>query len=184
MNFPSSLIHFPPMFYLSEKNDLTENFDEQHVQCALEVSMVAGIVQRDLTSFDAIIRDKVRILAERIGTTIDQESALTGAVVKNSASAALVPDSLSIVEIEAILANSRCAETDDSGGANKSPSVMNLHRLSNSDPDMGVVTTLLPQSFDSTERLVKSCQYFIFNFCSALPFRHLGEQNVCVIYGK
>ena len=144
--------------------------------------MVAGVVQRDLTSFDEIIRDRVRILAERIGTTIDQESALTGAVVKNSASAALVPDSLSIVEIKAILANSRCAETDDSGGANKSPSVMNLQRLSNSDPDMGMVTTLLPKSFDSTECLVKSCQSFVFDFCSALPFRHLGERNVCVIW--
>ena len=84
---------------LSEKNELTDNFDEQQVQCALEVLKIGGIVQQNLSDFEKSTRHRLGVLAERMALTIDLESSLTDAVVKSSKSASLVPDSLSCVEI-------------------------------------------------------------------------------------
>lgn len=169
---------------LSEKNDLTDNFDEQQVQCALEVLKIAGVVHQNLSTFEMTIKDRLDVLGGRMGATIDQEAALTEAVVKGSKNATLVPDSLSAIEIEAILANNICAESDDRYGANKSPSVINLQKLSNSDVNAGIVTTLFPKSFDSSGRLVKSCQSFVFEFCSALPFKHLDGMSALPIWSQ
>jgi hypothetical protein len=169
---------------LSDENEISQNFDEQQVQCALEVLKIGGVVQQNLSNFEEKTRERLRILAGRIGTTIDQESALTEAVGKSSGSTSLVPDSLSAVEIETMLATSICGKTDDMEGANKSPSVLTLQQLSNFDENAGLVVALLPKSVDSLGRLVKSCQSFVFDFCSALPFKHLNEMNGMAIWGQ
>jgi len=169
---------------LSDQNNLTANFDEQQVQCALEVLRIAGAVRRDLNLFEEKTRDRLRVLAGRMAATMDQENALTEAVVNSSTSAALVPDSLSAVEIETILATCVCGEEEDRDGANKSPSVLTLQRLSNTDTKTGVLVPLFPKSVDSTGRLVKSCQSFVFDICSAIPLKHLDGMSSLSIWGQ
>ena len=169
---------------LSENSEFTDNFDEQQVQCALEVLKIAGSVRRTLLGFEDKSRDRLRVLAGRMEATIDQESALTEAVVNNSTSAALVPDSLSAVEIETILATSVCGEDKDRDGANAAPSVLTLQNLSNTDTAVGEVSSLYPKSLDSLERLVKSCQSFVFDICSALPFKCLSEMASLPIWNQ
>ncbi len=141
-------------------------------------------MQQNLSDFEKSTRHRLGVLAERMALTIDLESSLTDAVVKSSKSASLVPDSLSCVEIESMLATSICANNEDMEGASSSPSVLTLQRVSNSDENSGAVSTLLPKSADSIGRLVKSCQSFVFEFCSALPFKHLKEMNGLSIWSQ
>jgi hypothetical protein len=75
--------------------------------------LLAGIVQRNLNSIEDETKDRLRVLACRMGAAIDRENALIDGLSQMTRSVDLVPDALSTVEIEAILAITVCGGNDD-----------------------------------------------------------------------
>ena len=169
---------------LSDDNKLSEIFDEQQVQCALEILRIAGVVKRHLLSFEENTKDRLRGLADRMGATIDQETALIEALGQRTTSTDLVPNSLSAVDIEAIIATSVCGGEGDRDSSMKSPSVLALQRLSESGQNRGSQDLLFPRSAGSLERLVKCCQAFVFDISSDIPIKHLQDMSLLSIWGQ
>ncbi len=164
-----------------------EAFDEQQVQSALEVLKIAGIVRNELSSLEEQTRDQFRILAVRMKSTMEQESTLTDAVVKGVTNASAVPESMSVIEVEALLANAVCGVNEDrdlSKSKSKTSSVTTVEQLSNSNILGGEVHDLFPKAIDATIKLVKSCQSFVFDVCAFLPFQNMDPMASMTIWGQ
>ncbi len=168
----SIAIHTLSTNMLSNSHKLTDNFDEQQVQYALEVLKIAGLIRRDLVSFEEKTRDRLRILMGRVSAAIEEECNVKTVVMDSNRTWSQVPDSLSAAEIEAMLATTVCGEDGDEEGLMKSPSILVLQRLANPDK-VGKKVALFPETLDSVSRLVKSCQTFVFDVCAALPMKNL-----------
>lgn len=177
----SIAIHTLSTNMLSDSNKLIENFDEQQVQYALEVLKIAGVIRRDLISFEEMTRDRLRVLIGRMSAAIDEDCNLQAAVSSSDHTRSQVPSSLSAADIEAILAMIVCGEEGDNEGSSKSPSVLILQRLATPDK-MGNKVPLLPESMESISRLVKSCQSFVFDICAALPMKHLDDMSMLPVW--
>jgi hypothetical protein len=148
----------------ANENRLAENFDEQHVLCALEVLKVAGSFRRDLLAFEAKTRDRLGVLSERMAAYAAQKKELEG----NSGSSFPMPDSMSAVEIDSMLTSAVCSEPHDDE-SHESFSV--LQRLASSDNPIA----LYPEADEATARLARSCHTFVFDVCSSVPRKHLAD---------
>lgn len=142
-------------------------FDEQHVHCALEVLRIAGVFQRDLKSFEASVRDRLKTMANQMMDS--------GLETDN----ADVPDALSPTQIRTLLAKGACAQSssrdiDDGTGVKYPASVAQLRRLAGVTSDSkGSPPLLFPKALESTSKLARSSQSFVFEVCYAIPERHL-----------
>ena len=142
-------------------NSSGPEFDEQHVNCALEILRIAGVFKRNLRSFELTTRERLRRLSkEMVDTTY----------LDDGNNATDIPDELSPVQIRAILAKQACDPNptyiDDGTGVKCPTSVVELQRLAGQP-------SLFPKSLDATSRLARSCLSLVFEVCSAIPERHL-----------
>ena len=143
----------------ASSNSGTE-FDEQHVNCALEILRIAGMFKRTLLSFESTVRDRLMKLSnELMESVLDDEAS--------------IPDGLTLAQIRAMLAKEACGASPttyvDNGAGVKCPStVVQLRRLCGSNSP-----ALLPIALDSTARLARSCLTLVFEVCSAIPERQL-----------
>ena len=178
----SIAIHTLSTNMLSHSDKLTDDFDEQQVQYALEVLKIAGLIRRDLTFFEEKTRDRLRMLMGRMSAAIDEECNVKSAVANSSNKAwSQIPDTLSAAEIESIFSMSVCSEAGDDEGSSKSPSILVLQRLATPDK-LGKKAILFPEAMDSIARLVKSCQSFVFDICAALPMKHLDGMSSLAVW--
>ena len=171
---------------LSTNVQFTRNsYDEQQIQCALEVLVIAGGARRDLESFDQKTRDRLRVLAGRMEADAELESSLDGtrgATNASSSPSTALPDSLSAVEIETFIAKAVCGTEHEEKDSTTSPKA-ELLRLSQSSKT-GTAVVLFPDSVDSLTRLVKSCQSFVFDVCSAIPMNLNCPNNQSLKYTR
>ena len=143
----------------ASSNSGTE-FDEQHVNCALEILRIAGMFKRNLLSFESTVSDRLMKLSnELMESVLDDEAS--------------IPDGLTLAQIRAMLAKEACGASPttyvDNGAGVKCPStVVQLRRLCGSNSP-----ALLPIALDSTARLARSCLTLVFEVCSAIPERQL-----------
>ena len=140
-------------------NSSGPEFDEQHINCALEILRIAGMFKRNLRSFELSVKERLRMLSKvMVDTVLDNDEE------------ADIPDELSPVQIRAVLAKQACDPSptyiDDGTGVKKSTSVVELQRLAGQ-------SSLFPKSLDSTSRLARSCLSLVFEVCSAIPERNL-----------
>ena len=135
---------------------LADIFDDQHVSCSLEILKVVGLYQSSLRGFEAKARERMAVLQQRKISHDLQEKEL----VQKSKSF-LLPDALSVVEIDSILIKAAFSEDNDD------PDI--LQRLS------GAESVLFPESSDAVERLKRSCQTLVFDVCSAVPRKQLDS---------
>jgi hypothetical protein len=170
----------------SDDNRLAEHFDEQHVLCAMEVLKLAGTFRRDLRSFEGKTRQRLGVLSERMAAHLNQEKELqkaskstsktSGGSSSSSSSSTTVfvlPDSLSVVEIDSVLIKGICSHENEEE-TNTALSV--LQRLAVSETDRGRIA-LYPESDDASKRLASSCHMFVFDVCSAVPRKYLGDMS-------
>lgn len=142
-------------------------FDEQHVHCALEVLRIAGVFKRDLKSFESSVRDRLKAMASQLTDTVLE--------LPNTD----IPDALSPMQIRGMLAKEACSPdtssyVDDGTGVKYPSSVVQLRRLAGLSGDSKSNPPLLfPKALDSTSRLARSSQSFVFEVCYAIPERHL-----------
>jgi hypothetical protein len=153
----------------ANENRLAENFDEQHVLCALQVLKVAGTFRRDLRAFELKTRERLGLLAERMTSHAAQkEEFLTSSKFS-------LPDSLSAVEIDSILTAAVCLEPNDDK-SNESLTV--LKRLAATE----TVIPLYPGANESTADLARSCHFFVFDVCSSVPRKHLADMSSLALW--
>ncbi|CAJ1954431.1 unnamed protein product [Cylindrotheca closterium] len=156
----------------SDNDKLADLFDEQYVLCAMELLKIAGKFKRDLGSFEEGTRKRLSIIAGRLEDhsklKLEVEEAKMSRTKK--ASAFTLPDSLSVVEIDAVLSEEFCGdqENPDEGTI---AAVSMLKRLSTVPEDDQSV--LYPKTEDSIQRLANSCHSFIFYVCSSVPKKQL-----------
>lgn len=137
---------------------LADTFDDQHVSSALEILKVVGLYQSSLRAFEAKTRERMGVLQQRKVSHELQEKELL-----EKAKSFLLPDALSVVEIDSILTKAVLEEGDDDPET--------LQRLSGAD------SVLFPESSDSVERLQRSCQTLVYDVCSAVPRKHLSGMS-------
>lgn len=141
-------------------------FDERHVNCALEILRIAGMFKRNLRSFEFTVRDRLRMLSKEIMMDTALLEGVNGEI----------PDELAPVRIRAMLAKEACdpspAYIDDGTGVKCPTSVVQLRRLAG-PANKNESPPLFPKALDSTCRLAKSCLSLVFEVCSAIPERQL-----------
>ena len=176
-----------PPIQSKSSNSFLENFEEQQIHYALEVLKVAGIIKQNMNTFEEKIKEHFRVLLERIRATKDEELVLFEASrssPKNKASVTLVPDNFSVTNIQAFLASCAYKQNEsysENHGAHEDPSMLILQRLS---PPDGDTVHLFPKSLDSTSRLMKSCQTFVFDICSTVPLNHLKGMTKMSVWSQ
>ena len=165
----------------ADANRLADSFDEQHVLCAMEVLKIAGSFKRDLRNFEGKSRERMMMLAQRMEAHLAREERLNEMRKNNKAKSAFVlPDSLSVVEIDSILTNAICCE-NMSEEANGPLSV--LQRLAVTEAERASVA-LYPETDDEINRLANSCHTFVFDVCSAVPRKHLRDISSMKVWQK
>ena len=148
-------------------------FDEQHVHCALEILRIAGLFKRNLRSFESSVRDRLRNLSNQM---LDNVLEISSSGTTNASD---IPDSLDPVQIRMLLSKEACDPPrtfiDDGTGVKYPSTVVELRRLAGpvNKSSSSMDPPLFPKALDSTSRLARSCQSFVFEVCYAIPERHL-----------
>jgi len=168
-------IHTLSAVMTADEKQLADNFDEQHVLCALEVLKVAGSFRRDMRSFEDKSRERLAILKERMAahavqTNKVKEASLTTSPTTGKGSY-MLPDSMSVVDIDSFLTEVVCGDTDTVAAAGAS-SVAVLQRLTTD-----VSIPLYPEAGEATRRLANSCHSFVFDVCSSVPRYNLTAMS-------
>jgi hypothetical protein len=165
----------------ADVNRVADDFDEQHVLCAMEVLKLAGNFRRDLRNFEGGTRDRMRALSERMGDYLEQEMELSKVIAAakggadSGGNAFSLPDSLSVVDIDSYLTKVFC-DDDQSSENEDCASLLALQRLGSAVPDSlsSTESGLFKEAEESTKRLANSCHSFVLDICSAVPYRHLS----------
>lgn len=168
----------------ADVNRLADDFDEQHVLCAMEVLKLAGSFRRDLRNFEGGTRDRMRALSERMRDYLEQEMELNKVIssAKGGTDGAgpifSLPDSLSVVDIDSYLTKVFC-DDDQSTENEDNASLLTLQRLGSpvsdiSDPLSSTGCVLYKEAEEATKRLANSCHSFVLDMCSGVPHRHLN----------
>ena len=167
----------------ADDNNLADNFDDQHVLCAMEAVKLAGSLRRDLRIFESKTRGKLSLMSERIVDHIQRESEVGKATSKSgtTSNSFTLPDSLSVVEINSVLTKSVCGDANsanlpETNDSHVSLSVLDpLAAVVDSEGDTGVAP--YPEAAAAIQRLASSCHAFVFDVCSAVPRRHLATMS-------
>lgn len=162
----------------ADVNHLADSFDEQYVVSAMEFLKIAGNFRRDLRTFESKTRVKLAVMIERIVEHIQRENEVCKDTSKSSGqpSSFSIPDSLSVVEIDSVLAKSVCGDLDgatsqEADDTNVSLAILN--RLSAAGAE-DLDSVLYPKSEDAIQNLARSCHSLVFDVCSAVPWKHLS----------
>ncbi|KAG7353576.1 golgi complex component 7 COG7 [Nitzschia inconspicua] len=159
----------------SDANKLADDFDEQHVLCAMEVLKLAGNFRRDLRNFESGTRNRMKALAERVNDFLTQEAEnkrMAEAIKEGNASSTssfVLPDSLSVVEIDSYLSKVFCDE-EQSNDDDMNASLLALQRYAAEGSEC-----LYSAAEDAVGALASSCHSVVFDICSAVPRKHLNE---------
>eukprot|EP00536_Pseudo-nitzschia_multiseries_P000150 jgi/Psemu1/282127/fgenesh1_pg.3_\ len=155
----------------------SSEFDEQHVLCAMEVLKMVGNFRRDMRNFVGGTRGRMKALCEQIEDHLAQEAALAS----SASSAFLMPESLSVLEIDSYLTKVFCG--DNNSGNNNNNNIIISDEIDNDTNPSLVALRAVGEGTDSlysdaeeaVQRLANSCHSFVFDVCSAVPKKHLNE---------
>lgn len=154
---------------------LADDFDEQHVLCAMEVLKLAGNFRRDLRNFEGGTRNRMKTLADRVDDFLTQEAEMkriTTAIKDGNAAASVtfsLPDSLSLVEIDSYLSKVFCDE-NQSDDDEMNSALLALQRYAAEESE-----GIFPAAEAAVQSLASSCHSVVFDICSAVPRKHLNE---------
>ncbi|CAB9508810.1 Golgi complex subunit 7 [Seminavis robusta] len=166
----------------SNEDKLADNFDDQHVLCALEVLKVAGSFKRRMKVFEGKTQERIKVLAERMAAFSAKEKkiedTLSGAAKTSSDGPFTLPDALSVVEIDSFLTKAVCGSGDSHVDEDANNVTLELlQRLAGVSTDSAVPTetpVVLYKEVDAAMiALTTSCHAFVYDVCSAVPRKHL-----------
>ncbi len=159
-------------------NILADNFDEQHVHCALEVLKLSGSYLRNLKNFTIRTRDRFRSLGTGMRASLEQQQQEEAETKAGGAAATQVAafDSMSNVEVGTLLA--ACAVGGEPAAPNSqnkytSSAISQLLRLSGEARSASVRHQELPELFPnvalSLANLENSAQHHVFSVLYSVP---------------
>lgn len=166
----------------ADVNKLAEDFDEQHVLCAMEVLKLAGNFRRDLRNFEGGTRARMKALSERMADFLEHDvEAIDSGSRGGGGSATSVfslPDSLSVVDIDSYLTKVFC-DNEPQSENEVNTSLVALQRLGSAPPELSDLLPsteggIYPEAEAATKRLANSCHSFVFDVCSAVPHKQLN----------
>jgi len=160
----------------TDNDKLADLFDEQYVLCAMELLKVAGKFKRDLGDFEEKTRKRLTMIAGKLEDHSKLKLEVEEAKMARSkkSSSFTLPDSLSEVEIDALLAEEFCGDQENPEEGTIAIVAM-LQRLAAMPEDDQSV--LYPKTEDSIQRLAGSCHSFIFDICSSVPKKQLRDMS-------
>ena len=168
----------------SNEAKLAENFDDQHVLCALEVLKVAGLFRRNMTSFERKTQERLKVLAERMTMEVAKEKkiedTLSGTAKTSSDGPFQLPDSLSVVEIDSFLTKAVCGSGESDIDEDPDSATINTLEILAADANNGKIEGQAPivlysQVAEAMQSLASSCHKFVYDVCSSVPRLHLSS---------
>ena len=167
----------------SNEAKLAENFDDQHVLCALEVLKVAGLFRRNMTLFEKKTQERLKVLAERMTLQVAKEKkiedTLSGAAKTSSDGPFQLPESLSVVEIDSFITKSVCGSGESNMDEDRDSATINTLEIlaagtESGQTEGGATVVLYGQVAEAMQSLASSCHKFVYDVCSSVPRLHLG----------
>ena len=150
-------------------NNSGPEFDEQHVNCALNILRIAGLFKRNLLSFESSVSGRLMMLSKEMSEFV------------LDVDAAVIPDGFAPSQLRVMLAKEACDPSptyiDNGAGVKCSSSVAQLQRLCGSKS-----SALFPTALDSTIRLARSCLSLVFEVCYAIPERQLRSISALPVW--
>lgn len=153
----------------SDEQLLAQNFDEQHVLCALEVLKVAGKFNRFLHALEKQTKDRLAEMSKRVASHETKEKVLLVSIEKADAgerNSFQLTYSMSVVEIDSLLTKAACVDEVDFDASYSA-----LQRFVSQEDGNGV---LYPDSKEAGLCLVNSCHAFVYDVCSSVPRYYLS----------
>ena len=139
---------------------------EPHLSCALEVLKMTGSFAHSLQDLEEKTRERLLIVFERSHKPKKSEDTS-------------VPDSMSAVEVEDMLAKYVCC---NKGGGdpdeNLASSLSTLKKFANAKERV----SLFPDTLEAISRLAKTCHTFIFDVCFIVPKQYLLKLSTMSIW--
>lgn len=139
---------------------------EPHLSCALEVLKMTGSFAHSLQDLQEKTRERLLIVFERSHKPKKSEDTS-------------VPDSISAVEVEDMLAKYVCC---NKGGGdpdeNLASSLLTLKKFANAKERV----SLFPDTLEAISRLTKTCHTFIFDVCFVVPKQYLLKLSTMSIW--
>lgn len=163
----------------SNEEKLAENYDDQHVLCALEVLKVAGSFQRSMRAFEGKTQERLKVLAERMSTQADKDKkiqdTLSGAAKTSSDGPFQLPEAISVVEIDSYLTKAVCgsgeSHTDEEAD---STTLALLRRLASAQGEQGEAPIVLyAEVEEAMKSLANSCHTFVYEVCTVVPRKNI-----------
>jgi len=168
----------------ADETKLAEQFDDQHVLCALEVLKVAGLFRRHMSTFESKTQQRLKVLAERMTMQMKTEKqiadTLSGAAKTSSDGPFSLPESLSVVEIDSFLTKAVCGSGGESRDAEEDPDAATISTLeilasgSATGEDVQGPVILYSQVGEAIKALANTCHKFVYSVCSSVPRLHLS----------
>ena len=165
----------------ADEDRLAENFDEEHVQCALEILKVAGGMKHDVSTCEAKTKGVFREMLKRLERYADTFGTESGGTSFN------LPDSMPSTDVALIIAQDTCS---DKGGVEEnygdiSTETSSLARFFTGDKGgLARTTSLYSKAAEAVIRLARTCHVFVFDVCSAVPRRALRDLSSKPIWRK
>jgi len=166
----------------ADVNKFADDFNEQHVLCAMEVLKMSGNFRRDLRIFELGTRKRMKALSERMDDYLSREVGIKdtatsivrgGTILENSSFT--FPDSLSVVEIDSYLTKVFCCDNEEVDEKVVNPSLATLQNMAASPEEFSCSNFFYLNAEEGVKRLANSCHSFVFDVCSAVPRKHLDE---------
>ena len=165
----------------ADEDRLAENFDEEHVQCALEILKVAGGMKHDVSTCEAKTKGVFREMLKRLERYADTFGAESGGTSFD------LPDSMPSTDVALIIAQDTCSDKGEEGESYGDISTVtsSLARFFTGDKGgLARTTSLYPKAAEAVMRLARTCHVFVFDVCSAVPRRALRDLSSKPIWRK
>lgn len=156
---------------------LAQKFDEEHVQCALEILKVAGGMKRDVSTCEAKTKGVFHEMLKRLEHFSDSFEAESGDAFD-------LPNSMPSTAVALIIARDTCSEKGSSDDATYQGNNTLARFFTGDKGGLARSTSLYPKAAEAVLRLSKTCHAFVFDVCSAVPRRALRDLPQLPIWRK
>ena len=156
---------------------LAQKFDEEHVQCALEILKVAGGMKRDVSTCEAKTKGVFHEMLKRLEHFSDSFEVESGDAFE-------LPNSMPSTDVALIIARDTCSDKDSSDDATYQGNSTLARFFTGDKGGLARTTPLYPKAAEAVKRLSKTCHVFVFDVCSAVPRRALRDLPQMPIWRK
>lgn len=156
---------------------LALKFDEEHVQCALEILKVAGGMKRDVSTCEAKTKGVFHEMLKRLEHFSDSFEVEGGDTFE-------LPNSMPSTDVALIIARDTCSDKDSSDDATYQGNSTLARFFTGDRGGLARSTSLYPKAAEALIRLSKTCHVFVFDVCSAVPRRALRDLPQLPIWRK